>query len=106
MWYKFENFLADMGDAPEDKSIDRINVNGNYEPSNCRWATTEQQARNKRTNRLIPFNGKTMCLADWAKSKNMDIVTLHTRLADGWTVEQALTIQVEKGRPLRDRLST
>lgn len=43
----FPNFLADMGEKPEGTSLDRINVNGNYEPSNCRWATRHEQAHNK-----------------------------------------------------------
>ena len=47
-WHKFENFLSDMGPRPARKSIDRINVYGNYTPRNCRWATAKQQAANKR----------------------------------------------------------
>jgi hypothetical protein len=47
-WSSFENFLADMGERPERKTLDRINVDGNYEPSNCRWATAKEQAENRR----------------------------------------------------------
>lgn len=47
-WHKFENFIADMGERPPERSIDRINNDGNYEPGNCRWATRQQQRANQR----------------------------------------------------------
>lgn len=52
-WDKFENFIEDMGERPEGKSLDRIDVNGDYEPKNCRWATKKEQAQNKRQVRMI-----------------------------------------------------
>lgn len=48
-WGKFENFLADMGEKPPGLTLDRIDVNGDYKPSNCRWATTKEQALNRQT---------------------------------------------------------
>lgn len=53
-WHSFENFLADMGERPVDKTLDRIDNDGNYEPGNCRWVTAREQAQNCRTNVLTP----------------------------------------------------
>jgi len=52
-WSSFANFLADMGERPKDTTLDRINVDGNYEPGNCRWATKLEQANNKRNTKKV-----------------------------------------------------
>lgn len=102
-WESFENFLADMGEAPAQMSIDRIDVNGDYAPGNCRWATPAIQSRNKRDNLRLTFRGETQCLTDWAIDLGVSMNTLHSRLRDGWTVEQTLSLVVLKGVPLHAR---
>lgn len=66
-WQTFENFYADMGDPPPGTSLDRIDVDGNYEPGNVRWATATVQQRNLRRSVLVEFNGQSKTLPDWAE---------------------------------------
>lgn len=91
-WNSFENFLADMGNRPSSShSIDRFpNPNGNYEPSNCRWATDKDQARNTRRNRMLTAHGKTQCLAAWSEELVIPASRIIARLNRGWNDERAL----------------
>lgn len=89
-WMKFENFLLDMGTAPLSLELDRINNEGNYDPSNCRWATKQQQSWNTRQARLISYGGETMPIKAWAKKLGLDPETVKYRLGR-WTIKDALT---------------
>lgn len=95
-WLTFENFYADMGERPEGQTIDRINMDGNYEPGNCRWATHKQQANNKRSNRFLTHNGQTMTINQWAKIINISSQGLGGRFKRGWSTEKALTTKKRK----------
>lgn len=99
-WRKsFKAFLKDMGRAPSPQhTLDRYpDNNGNYEPSNCRWATRQEQFRNFRRNRWITFNGERKILYDWAEQTGVHYATLISRLDRlGWSVEKALTTPARK----------
>lgn len=93
----FDAFLSDVGYAPSrSHSLDRIDNNGNYEPGNVKWSTPSQQARNKRTNRLVTFNGVTKCVAEWCDQLGLSRHLIYQRLENGWTPEKALTTPVRK----------
>lgn len=92
-WRKFENFYADMGPMPSpEHSIDRIDGAKGYSPENCRWATVVEQNNNKRTNRVLEFNGERRTVAEWARHIGINYETLLNRVTrHGWSVERALT---------------
>lgn len=91
----FYNWAINNG-YKEGLTIDRIDVNGNYEPSNCRWVTKEVQDNNRRNNRKITYKGETKTLTQWCKEYNINIVTLSDRLKSGLSFEDALKKPVIK----------
>ena len=82
-WSDFVNFLADMGDRPEGTSLDREDPDGDYCPGNCRWATSKQQARNRRTSVLTEVDGVLMNLVDVADDFGIPRTTLYRRYRQG-----------------------
>jgi hypothetical protein len=119
-WHKFEDFLADMGERPAGKTLDRYpDQNGNYEPVNCRWATPVEQAQNRRpyqpvmpprqsiefyravqrkaaasraAKSAITAFGETKTLAEWAAALGMHRKQVWQRLKRGWPPEQAVSV--------------
>lgn len=91
-WHDFDNFLADMGARPSEKhSLDRINTYGNYEPTNCRWATKRQQQRNMKNNIWLEIDGERMILKDWSNRLGVSYQCIQDRLRRGWNLKRALT---------------
>ena len=103
-WDSFENFLADMGERPPGTSIDRLDVNGDYEPSNCRWATPTQQSNNRRNTKYVTYGGKETALCLLAREHGIHWCTLRGRLKRGWSIERALTQPIDARRSCRGRL--
>ena len=90
-WLRFDNFLDDMGVKPSSEyTIDRIYVNGNYEPGNCRWATVHEQQHNRRDNRNFTINGESHCLAVWCRKYQANRTSAVWLLKRGHSIESAL----------------
>lgn len=98
-FYSFYKWAIDNGYDDTKKrgelTIDRIDVNSDYSPENCRWVSIKEQNRNHRNNYKITFNGKTYCVSEWAERLGIKPQTIKRRIARGWNVREALTKRVE-----------
>lgn len=95
---KFYEWAMSNGYSDE-LTIDRIDVNGNYEPSNCRWITKLEQSKNTRKNIKLTYQGRTMIIKDWARELNIPYETLRRRILKyGWSVDKAFTEETRSGR--------
>lgn len=94
---KFILWALDNG-YEENLTIDRINVDGQYSPNNCRWIPRSEQSNNRTLKHLITYNGRTQSIADWAKETGLPWKVIYCRIARyKWSIEKALTIPITKG---------
>lgn len=94
-WRQFENFFADMGPRPSPRhTIERANNNLGYSPLNCNWQTRKVQNRNYSRNRLITFDGLTMCVTDWAEHIGIPAPLLLARIGRGVSVPLAFSAEM------------
>lgn len=97
----FRNFYkwAMENGYTDELTIDRIDVNGNYEPSNCRWATNLEQSKNTRKNVRATYRGKTMILKDWSRELGIPYETLRRKFHKyGQSIEKVVAEEIKNGR--------
>ena len=91
-WGSFDAFLADMGERPAEKTLDRKDTNLGYFKDNCRWASAKEQNDNTRSNRKISFNGVEKTYTEWGRTLFNSETIIHKRKKAGWSDADALTL--------------
>lgn len=106
-WKSFEAFAADMGEPGPQQWLDRIDVNGDYAPENCRWASNLINGQNQRKTRMLTIHGRTQCAAAWERETGIGAATLIQRvkkgLPDADVTNPNLPRKTNKGKPLPGR---
>lgn len=87
----FDAFLADMGIRPLGTSLERIDSDGNYEPLNCKWATSSEQNRNKRVTKRYLWDGEMRCFSELAEISGLKPAIISNRLNSGWSIEKTMS---------------
>lgn len=100
--------MLDMGRKADSKfTIEREDVNGNYEPTNCKWISRKDQGRNKRTSMFVTYQGKKMLLIDLVEELGLSRNNVYQRLKLGWTLAQAIALpngsSINRGRPRKKK---
>jgi len=91
LWkHSFYDFFSYMGKCPSGMSLERKNIDGNYEPENCIWADKITQANNMRNNKRITINGRTMTCAQWRRERGFKKGIIYSRIRRGWSHEDAV----------------
>lgn len=102
----FANFVEDMGVKPTGTSLDRINNDWNYEPSNCRWSDRTTQNRNREWSRYVTVDGIKTHVADIAKLSDRPLSTVAARIKRGWTVKESISNKTYQGLRKKEKRGT
>jgi hypothetical protein len=91
-WSDFSLFVSDMGERPKGFTLERLDNDKGYSPDNCKWASRKEQARNRRSSRILEINGIEKCLAEWCEFYNLQYGTVLARINKGWSVSKAFEL--------------